>query len=213
MERIRGRILSLLLFLLTGLAKGGVIYNGFGPGDGYLACCGWGSVYPAQLAYSFTAGESVVLDRIELALSRGIGSDHQFDIVLMDDQSNSPGLPLESFHFADVLGPMGNINPLIVAISTLHPLLQSGAQFWVMMAPTLEGNGVNWNDGGLTKGAARVNADRPWTVGESALGGAFRISGNPITSDVPEPGSAIIVGPCLLIFAVRLRRHFFASIE
>jgi hypothetical protein len=97
---------------------------------------------------------------------------------------------LESFSFTGQLGPFGDVNPLLVGTSVVHPLLTPGTNYWLAVStpditwaawckalPIINGPQAFSLDGGL------------WTVENDSLE-AFRINGT--VAAVPVPGALLL---------------------
>src|SRR6266481_6220523 len=105
---------GIVLLLTSGAADAVTIFSTFGPGNTYNACCGFGTVFPSEIAYPFVVppGPDFVFTSATLALALEPSfSTNMADISLATDTSNQPGVVLEIFHLVNALGPAGSNNP------------------------------------------------------------------------------------------------------
>lgn len=123
------------ILILTSEINAAVIYSTFGPGETYNTHQEWhiganiGGGEPMPLkeidqGFQFSVGGIVpyYLDTIELAASVFYGTN-ELDIWLMSDAAGEPGVIIEEFNFTDVMGSVGDDNPLLVGNSILRPVV------------------------------------------------------------------------------------------
>jgi hypothetical protein len=203
----------------AGQAKAGIIFNNFGPGDSYdvnrgvtvgLAGGIGGHIDTTAVAF-IPIGNSFALDRIELAMSLvnpgGLGfGPNLLDVALTTSVGGFPGAVLETFHFANAMGPLGFLNPPLIADSFLHSLLSEGTQYWVVAsAPDLSTSAAwNLNTTNDPGPQAQQEDGGPWFL-VSPPRGTFRVSGTAIR----EPSTFTLLGLGvlgLLGYALRRKR-------
>ena len=186
-----------------------VHYSNLGAGQSYNPSSGLDVSYTA-VAVPFTPGGSFTLDDIEVAAFLPTTGDYaQFSIYdTLNSLPDYPGTALESFTFT---GPPTNnvsldgFSGTFTAASVLHPLLNAGEEYWVVM-DTVSSNAF-WNANTMgALGAATTLADPPgqWSLLPSNSQGALALDGTPTPS--AEPGSLPLFGSGLaglLLFVKR----------
>jgi hypothetical protein len=184
--------------LATCLAMSGqatVIYNGFGPADGFSS--GWligdNGTVNQLIGAPFTPAATATLGSLELALGReSIG----YEISIWDDNGlGRPGVKLEFWNTGSI--PSG----ILLLDSIINPSLAGGSQYWIFATP-LVGTRGNWSwanpqvkgpllyDDGA--GLLELNGELP----------AFRVNGE----EVPEPGT-FAAGIVLVAMGIVIRRR------
>lgn len=190
-----------LLFMVPSQAKADVIFDTFGLGDSYNTGSGWTISGPSSFAgSSWTQGDAFTptssnytLDSINLAVGY-LKGQNAINTWLMSDSNGKPGSVIESFAFTG-LGGFGNNNSLLVGNSTLHPVLNSGTQYWLICSA----DGDTWAAWNLSNVSGSLHAQQnfgnDWNVDSGTLG-AFRILGTPAGENnaVPEPASLSLLG-------------------
>jgi hypothetical protein len=206
----------------AGPARADIIFNNFGPGDGYDTSQGW-QVGASPLggprleqATAFTpTGASFTFDQVAIALSRSGFSTgpNLIDVALTTSSGGAPGTVLETFRFVGAMGLFGLFSPPLVADSVLHPLLLEGTQYWLVASVPQPTTLADWNLASPVDLGRRAfrEVGGPWQVADATVRGAFRVSGTPVGGTaVPEPTaltllSSGVVG--LLGHAWRRARH------
>jgi hypothetical protein len=132
-------------------------------------------------------------------------------IRLHDDNGGKPGTVLDLSVLALDAIPSGFpsiAGPLLVDFSSARqPVLTAGHRYWLtasLMPPLSGGTPLMWYSNSLGRNSLRASLDEDelrdsWEI-ISTRQGAMRLSGDP----VPEPGSALVVAPCLLAIAAVL---------
>jgi hypothetical protein len=194
----------ILFFMIVALLMGGqlnaqsIIFSTFGSGDTYQL--GGYSIGDPNciVGNEFTVGvtSSYYLDKIELAVGMHRGSN-ELDVWLMSDAGRYPSTIIETFHFNGAMGVFGYNNPLLIAHSILHPVLNAGTDYWLVLSvPT--GDFAGWNCSLGTSGLinAKQGAGSWHPVGGYGLLGAFRVSGS--STLIPEPSTVFLLSVGLL---------------
>lgn len=218
--------LSLLVAaaLCSSILKADLIYSNFGANHAFTAGVGLTPGYSA-VASSFTPGARYALDSLSAAAFR-VGPDTP-DSVVFSVYSGAAGLPLSALESFTLSGlsyaagesdgtsyPALTINSgILTASSLVHPVLEGGQQYWLVMSGVNPGD-VTWNsDGNGVEGAATLIA--PDILNEvpahwSALGnyaqGAFEIQGTLLPG--PEPATFLMLGSGLVGIVIRERKRF-----
>jgi hypothetical protein len=182
--------------------------DNFGPGDSYVRSRSWAISYAYPvLGQPFNARFSYPLESIAVALTADygitvLGGPNEIDVFLMDDATGRPRNVIEAFHFSGALQPQGaELQPALVANSVLHPVLEYGARYWVVVSiasyATTPAVYVDWHwnvpdDGGPT--VYQVHGDPTWHLVTPVTLGAYRVLG----VLVPEPSTLVLTLGALL---------------
>jgi hypothetical protein len=146
-------------------------------------------------ATNFTPALDYRLTGLDLPLAVAFGPG-EIDVLLFADAGNLPGGLVEGFHLPGF--PVGGPTSLTSISSSLHPVLNAGAQYWVAVTG---GTSTTFGMWGLTLfagdptagGAGRVidnGVDSGWTRNPGTRVGALEVSGDP----VPEPAASLLIG-------------------
>lgn len=214
-DRIAVISMMVLALLVSGAGqvKAGVIFNNFGPGDSYdvnrgvtIGLAGGIGGPHIDTAVAFAPiGNSFTLDGIELAINLGSGLN-LLDVALTTSVGGFPGAVLETFRFVNAMGPLGFLNPPLIADSVLHSLLSEGTQYWVVASAPDLSTSAAWNLNTTSDPGPQAQREDsgPWFL-VSPPRGAFRVSGTAI----PEPSTFTLLGLGvlgLLGYALRRKR-------
>jgi hypothetical protein len=198
-------ILAVQLLLASSL-WGDTILSTFGPGDSYDTSGGGyvigympveGSVHQA-FQFVLESLDSYSLDRIEVAIDSWGGpttEPNSMQFQLMTDHGGIPGTVLETFSLIPMVAD--GAGGIVLAESQEHPILLSGATYWLKAARLDDSLGPQiWNIGsGATMTRACGLVGEPWYFDEVDAA-AFRLSGTLVV--IPEPASmAMILTGCL----------------
>jgi hypothetical protein len=191
---------AILFLVLAAPCRANTIFSNLGPGDTY-DCCHGEFVQGPQTLFDLDVGapfiplDSFTLDFVDIALTWFSDTPNAGDVWLMSDAGGLPDLILESFHFENLPEFFTTDSTLATGVSTTHPLLSAGVQYWVVASTDGETQLIfNSNITGDMGCVRRRDSDEgDWgecfEVGEQA--GAFRVRGTPA---VPEPASVLLFG-------------------
>lgn len=199
-------------FLSVAPAHSDVIFSSLLPGDSFTTTSALvvgtytegpspGTPVATQWGFSFTPTVDATLDSIKFAASYMSGNN-ALNVILMSDSADVPGTALETFTFTG-LSPTGT---LYTANSLLHPVMNQGTRYWVVLAP--QGDGMfGWYEDDSLPGplAARrdILATDPGWFAVSALHPTyFAVEG----TVVPIPGAMWLLGSGLLGLAALGRK-------
>ena len=209
----RSALLLALLALGAGQVQAGYIFNTFSPGDvhssegGYLVS-GKSSSFnvDAHEGFSFTAGSTEALKRVEVSFFRAGGST-AFNLGLYaDDGLGHKGALIESFN-----GLQLGSSHIVSVDSALNPVLAAGTQYWLVATPGDANTAIAWyaNDIGVTStlyqsfdGGVGYLAGQKTTV--------FRLTGEPLLpepSATPGPGGLALLVSGLPVGLLAWRRR------
>ena len=199
-------------FLSVTPAHSDVIFSSLLPGESFTTTSALvigtytegpppGTPVATQWGFSFTPTIDATLDSIKFASSYFSGNNG-LNVILMSDSADVPGATLETFTFTGLT----STGTLYTANSLLHPVMNQGTKYWVVLAP--QGDGVfGWYEDESQPGplAARRDslASAPGWFAVSALHPTyFAVEG----TVVPIPGALYLLGSGLLGL-VALRRR------
>ena len=188
----------------TSVRAGVVVFNDFGPGDSYGAS-GYELGYDhnvgltSEIACGFTvaAGQNYTLSEIDFAASIVSGTN-AIGVALLADSGGVPGTTLESWTVSG-LGQYPALTPPEVVISTLHPTLLAGQQYWLALTMGDSTTFAVWHNNSIgVTGPGYVISDGRGTLyeGDTGFVGAFRVEGT--SSAVPEPST--LAGAGIAVF-------------
>lgn len=207
MQVLRSSVLCVVaaLALAPATARATIIFDNFGVGDTYTTHTGWTigteSAFSQGDAFVVSGSSDFFLDQIELAVGL-VSGPNQLDVALYNDVGGEPGALLESFHFTDAMGSFGSLNPPLLAVSTLRPLLEAGAQYWLIASVPSTVTWAAWNQNSVGDTGPHACCSAPFDVSDTTAG-AFRVEASP----VPEPGTLLLLGAGLGGLAARPRRQ------
>jgi hypothetical protein len=184
------------------------IYSNFGNPQSFNPNFGLNVAFTA-VAIPFTPAASFTLDDIEVAAHLPAVDDSAtfsiFDSV--NFFPDYPGTALESFTFSGP--PASDVSPdafsgTFTAASILHPLLNAGQEYWVVMESVSSSAYWNANTIGVLGAAATADPDGHWNALNNTQG-AVALDGTP--SNIPEPASWLLSGSALSGLLVILSRR------
>lgn len=212
-----------LTLIAAGILKAGPItlFSDFGPGNAFNCCVGdplGGGAANGNggftLAAPFTPSTTAYLSQIDVAVSVDVTGNKSPDLnaFLLSSSGNMPGAVLESFSLTGV----ATVQPSIISFtSRVHPLLLSGTQYYVALAPA---DLINSKDGFLfnTTGAV-ASPSKFLSIGSGPFAGnagsiqpAFRVTGDTNPPAIPEPSTWLMSVSglsALMLVAVRRARQ------
>lgn len=214
MKKLLVFLWALILVLSAVPARAVVIYDNFDLGDTYNQNVGLTLSTGSPVGVDWDQGNAFALDSfgmdyyldtIDLAVGLVSGLN-ELDVWLMTDSAGEPGTIIESFHFSDVMGSFGALNPPLTANSLLNPLLEADEQYWLIASVTGPDTWAAWNynstdDVGLIASRADLGT---WEIHEGT-NGAFRVTGTSVP--VSEPATIVLFGSGLIGLAVFSRKH------
>jgi PEP-CTERM motif len=184
----------------------GDTFNGKTGGSGQGASVGGGTGpndYDASANQLFPSAD-VTLDSLRVAAFSGSGPGFM-DVVLAADNAGVPGVPLEVFSSVSVPLPAGgSVGAIITLNSSLHPQLDAGTSYWLVLEPhdPLAPLTAGWNLSlpevhGVS--AVQTSPGGPWQNRPEGILSAFEVLGNPPVPfapppAVPEPSSLTLLG-------------------
>jgi hypothetical protein len=215
-------------FIATSLLSGDTILDTFGPGNSILPAgvTVGGGIFPrhdpppnqgATVANEFQPTFSSTLDEIDLDLQfienpSGVETPN-LDVSIFNSVDGQPGVPIETILLTDVNGGSNAIE-MVSALSSSHPLLTAGTDYWLVIAPPdLLNTAFNVGLSPLSSGfiaSAGTLGDEPWQVFDQNQGGvAALITG---TSIVPTPEPSVFPWELLgaILFCLFAHRRGFA---
>jgi hypothetical protein len=224
MTRLVSVVLS-VCFIAASMMWADTIVDTFGPGNSILPglLTVGGGIFPrhdpppnqgATVANEFQPTFSATLDEIDLDAAflwnpSGIEAP-SLDVSVFSDMGGQPGVPIETILLSDVNGG-GSTLDIVSAVSSLHPLLTAGTDYWLVIAPpdllnTAFNIGISPLSSGFIATAGKLG-NEPWQVFDQIEGGvATVITGTPV---VPTPEPPFVAWGLLAILSMysRTRRR------
>jgi hypothetical protein len=142
------------------------------------------------------------VSRVEFASS--FGSPRNFIVQLFADNGltgpgqSEPGQLLEQFNLTNP--PTG----IVSADSVVHPTLQAGQLYWLAVLPGSADTSTVWNFSSTGVGGYAAGQKTPGVFlpsGFTSGNSAFRIDGDPVTAEVPEPASLTLLSAGVVVLA------------
>jgi len=194
-----------ILLLLAVPCHAGQIFSTLDSGNTYDISNGWvvGTSSDIDVGSRFSfIGPTYCLDTIELAVSLDSGPN-MINVRLVSDASGKPGILMEAFNFIN-MGLTGQNNPLLIGHSVLHPILNPGTDYWLVVSTPSTGTQAAWmkSSPAIPGTMAEKQGSGLWIVSQDDALGTFRINGTP----VPAPGVFVLGGMGVGIVGW-LRRH------
>jgi hypothetical protein len=173
------------------------------PGPGWTFGCGavcWGNA-GLTLAFGFTPNVTANLAEVDTVVQSMFSVPETLLLSVAADSSGNPGAVLEQFSLPLTLTPA-----VLTAVSAVHPLLESGEQYWIVYQlpdPVNDAAAVSINDIGYSGPYASHFGNDPWSVYIDTAG-VFSVTGD---QPVPEPGSASLVIAGIFLAGFQLSRR------
>jgi hypothetical protein len=225
-----GRLASFALVACSATSTiwGATILNTFGPGNTFVSpgVTVGGGIFPrndpppnqgATQAWEFAPTFSATVDQIDLAVQyipnpTGAGGPPDLNVSLFSNAAGQPGVSIETILLTDVNGG-STMAGIASALSTTHPLLTAGTDYWIVVAPPdLLNTAFDWklsplsNDGVIGEASRLGNA--PWQAFAESGGNAFDITGTVATPEPPTSALGVLGFLAFYLLAYRgLRPH------
>ena len=133
-------------------SRGQTLFTTFGPAETFDAALPGPSVgagvlggFPAAdggitMAAAFTPSVSGYVSRVDLGMEYKYdpikaSGPANLDVTMAMDQGGLPGTAIETMQLTGALGSIANAMGIVSASSAMHPFLQAGVQYWVVVAP------------------------------------------------------------------------------
>jgi hypothetical protein len=186
-----------------------IIFSNFGPGMTFdtrsgILISGSNVLGGHVVAQAFTPSADFSFSNAQLAMGI-LSGPNILQVVLMTSSGGFPGTILETITLTNAVAPFTSAG-IVLANSTLHPMLNSGTQYWLVAFAPDANTSMGWmqslNDfSSLYRGNSFHSLTGPWPeVG--FRGFALQLEGAPI----PEPATMLLLGPALAIMELRRRR-------
>lgn len=190
-----------------------VIFSSFGPGMTYITNTGGifsgSNVFGGRvIAHSFTPAMNFTFTSAQLAVGH-LSGPNTFQVILLTSAGGFPGSILETITLTNVAAPF-NPGNIVTATSTLHPALNAGTEYWLMVFAPEPDTSIAWMQAipGPAFSVFRSNSFHsitgPWP--EFGPGNptahAFQVNGA-----IPEPATAVLAGSALLMMLLKRGIH------
>jgi hypothetical protein len=195
-----------------------ILFDTFGPGHTYDCCDArpeFGSNHNGfngggnLVSMAFSPGPTSPLVAIDVAVGTASSPSgfEPFTLALMSSIGGVPGTTIESWNLTTNFLVTQCTNCFETAVSTLHPVLQAGTQYWLAVFPPPDFDG-DWMLGPPSNpgiGTIALSSDNGtnWTPVPNNPLGAFDVKG---VSSTPEPGTLILLASGLLGIPIATRR-------
>lgn len=202
---------AVLVFGLAQSARANsVLYDDFGPGQGYNPNYGWqvGANYGWEIvvAMPFISGGTATLADVQIPGFTYGGVSNPLNVYLESNNGGVPGTILDS-----LTGPEFGFSSSIVGFTcSTCSVLTAGTEYWVVALQPDPNNITVWDftSPSFAENVAE-NLDNspigPWFIDGGQDFGAFEVDGRGGTT-TPEPGTLLLFGSGLLTLGGVLRR-------
>jgi len=193
------------------------LFNTFGPGHTYECCAAlpeFGSMvngFPGSgflVSMAFSPDQTSPLFAIDLAIGATTSPvGEPVTLALMSSNGGIPGSTIESWNVATNFRTTECTNCFETALSTLHPVLQAGTEYWlaVFPPPFFDGDWMLSLVSHPAIGTVGFSLDNgtTWTRMPNSQLGAFDVTG---VSSTPEPSTLILFASALVGIPTAARR-------
>jgi hypothetical protein len=162
-------------------------FSTYGPGDVYDSTRGY------TVGLSFTGGASFLpeftgpLGEIDFALGNERGSN-TVNAQLLTDVGGVPGVVIENYTL-NVTNSFASPGSVVVGTSTLHPVLQAGTHYWLMLSSDSASNNP-WYPNSIGVVGPQYEAG---TIKQDTLG-TFRVIESSVFTPEPAPLAITALG-------------------
>lgn len=205
-------VLAALALLCATAGATDVLYTTLGPNGEYDTANGYfvdGSNYYNQvLSMAFTPNATENLADAVLALGNYAGNNNPINVYVQSDNGGQPGTTLATLTQQGTIQSFYTGGSLIQFNCNGCGQLQAGTQYWLTAWETDPGTEQAWmwayNDQSGNLAFNQVGSiNGPWNLYYGTVSG-FRIDG----TNVPEPGTLVMLGSGIVAAAAGLRRKF-----